>query len=165
MINLGVISTDFILDKRPVNWQDVLWGYENKFLGWRSIIEFSEKRLLDGSDVGLEVDLVSFTKENAGEVGNILRELAGKEFSSSDEKIKEKWLYIVLSWLFETRSEIDDPLAYIEEIYADFDYPDEIVEFVRYMPVNGGYDASEHTSIENEQRLLNKWKEYLDNNA
>ena len=164
MIDLGVLPTTFILEKASVGWRDLLWGYENKFLGWRSIVEFSEKRIPEVSD-DLAVSLANFTKEDAGKVGNVLRDLAGKEPIISDEKIKEKWLYIVLSWLFEKRSEFSDPLACVEEVYADFDYPDEIAGFVRYMPVTDGYDTSKHTPEENEKRLQSKWKEYLEKNA
>ena len=165
MINLGIIPTDFILEKTPISWRDVLWGYENKFLGWHSVVQFAEKRLLDGSEVDMEIGLASITKEDAGEVGDTLRELAGKELSVPDEEIKRKWLYLVLSWLFEKRSEFSDSLSYVEEVYADFGYPDEISGFVKYMPASDGYDPSKHTSVENEQRLLNNWKEYLNNNA
>ncbi len=34
----------------------------------------------------------------------------------------------------ENRETVEDPFAVVEELYADFDYPEEIAGFVRYMP-------------------------------
>ncbi len=61
----------------------------------------------------------------------------------------EKWLYIILLDLFNKRKELDDPLGRVEEIYENFDYPEEIESFVRYMPVSDDYDPSKHTNDEN----------------
>ncbi|GGY20439.1 DUF2247 family protein [Paludibacterium paludis] len=50
----------------------------------------------------------------------------------------------------------------VETIYAEFDYPSEIENFVRYMPVTDGYEPSLHSKAENEKRLFENWKKYLD---
>ncbi|HFC6348968.1 TPA: DUF2247 family protein, partial [Neisseria lactamica] len=47
--------------------------------------------------------------------------------------------------------------------YADFDYPEEIESFVRYMPPKDGYIPSAHSNEENIARLYVHWERYLHN--
>ena len=69
-----------------------------------------------------------------------------------------KWLYVLLSWIYENRSDFDDALQAVEQVYADFDYPQSIESFVRYMPS----DEPSLGSIEKDtERLYKKWDSYL----
>ncbi|ENW7688323.1 DUF2247 family protein, partial [Neisseria gonorrhoeae] len=45
----------------------------------------------------------------------------------------------------------------------DFDYPEEIESFVRYMPPKDGYIPSNHSYEENIARLYSHWEHYLNN--
>ncbi|WP_376701060.1 DUF2247 family protein [Listeria seeligeri] len=47
--------------------------------------------------------------------------------------IKSRFLHILLNWLWDNKQNYNDPLAAIDYIYADFDYPEEIANLVRYM--------------------------------
>ena len=49
--------------------------------------------------------------------------------------IREKWLYILLSWLWINRESFEDTLDEVESIYTDFDYPAEIESFIKYIPL------------------------------
>ncbi len=164
MIEKIAISVEFILSKVSVDWQDTLWAFDHKLLGWKSIIELAEKRILDGSEVELEIDLAFSGKGNSEFVGQTLRELASTESPRPDSVAHDKWLYVVLAWLFENREAFSAPLSNVEEIYADFDYPEDIVEFIAYMPSIDEYDPSRHSPDENTQRMFRKWEEYLTSN-
>ena len=78
-------------------------------------------------------------------IDRLLKKIVKKEHNYSTEK----WLYIVLLDLFNKRKELDDPLGNVEEIYENFDYPEKIESFVRYMLANDSYDPSKHTKEEN----------------
>jgi hypothetical protein len=69
---------------------------------------------------------------------------------------------LVLAWIYEHRGAFLDPLQTVEEVYADFGYPERIAGFVRYMPMDGPDLGSREA---NEQRLMERWKEYLDATA
>jgi hypothetical protein len=56
-------------------------------------------------------------------------------------------------------------LETVEAIYADFDYPEEVAQFVRYMPVTDGYDPSCYSAEESQARLFEKWQGYLERKA
>lgn len=155
------LSLSFILDKVTLNWAEVLWGYEQGYLSWSSIIQLAEQRLTEGSENPSEIELASFTKEQASQVNDRLRDFVGTIPSDSQEQIKKKWLFLVLAWVYEKRTNFPEPLETVEIIYSDFDYPEEISNFVRYMPPLDGYDPSKYTREENVGRLYKKWAQYL----
>ena len=61
------------------------------------------------------------------------------------------------------RKNLVDPLGLVEQVYADFDYPDFMAEFVRYMPPVG-YDPRFLTDAENHDLLISKWDLFLSKN-
>jgi hypothetical protein len=67
-----------------------------------------------------------------------------------------------LRWLYDNRDRFPDPLQEVAEVYADFGYPESISGFVKYLPPSDGYQPELHTKEENQQRLYQHWREYLD---
>jgi hypothetical protein len=64
---------------------------------------------------------------------DLLHSLANKDLSPATDTTKP-WIFLLLSFLFEHQENYDDPLEIVEELYADFNYPEEISSLVRYMP-------------------------------
>lgn len=81
------------------------------------------------------------------------------------ENISQKWLYVILSWLWINRENFEDPLDEVESIYTDFDYPAEMDSFIKYMPPTDGYDPSLYSYAENINRLMKNWESYLHKSA
>lgn len=67
---------------------------------------------------------------------------------------------IILSWIFENKDNIQDPLMLVEKIYADFDYPEEIYDLIRYNVPKDGCRPQDYSKKENTQRLMKKFKNY-----
>lgn len=155
------IPYSFVRERLKLSWRDALWGYEHQMIGWSAVVDLATDRFCAGSNDLLEIELAGLTKMETFQVGDLLRELANASSGDDSAIVQRKWLYLSLAWLFENKASIPDPLGDVESIYADFDYPPEIENFVRYMPVTDGYDPSAHTKDENENRLFRKWREYL----
>lgn len=85
--------------------------------------------------------------------------MASQTSEQEDSISQRKFLYAILNWVYEHREHYADPLEVVEIIYADFDYPEEIAGFVRYMPTT---DPVLSTLELNRERLFNKWKDYLE---
>lgn len=146
----------FIRDRVQLSWREILFG-------------LTEELLDPAAPSLLAADLVGGDTEDA-----TLIELAGlspKEDSqpyvqtlagrATDEPVPDghaKWLYLVLAWIFLHRDEYADPLRAVEEVYADFGYPKQIANFVRYMPMEGPDLGSRKR---NEARLYDRWQHYL----
>ena len=95
--------------------------------------------------------------------GSRSRRTTGRgEIERTEAELRDKWLYLVLAWLYEQRGAVPDPLQTVEEVYADFGYPEEIAGLIRYMPMDGPDLGSREA---NERRLFERWRQYLDSAA
>jgi hypothetical protein len=158
------LPTSYLMSCLPVTWRDALWGVEQ---GWATrdvLIERAIQQVLDGSDDATIIALAGLFKHEQNAALDLARILAAKEIESPADP-SSTWLCLALRWAFENRNLFADPLALVEELYADFDYPAEIASFVRYMPSDPGYNPAEHTSIENEARLYRDWGRYVEENC
>ena len=88
-----------------------------------------------------------------------IQELIKLEDSQDIVNIKDRWLYLILKWLFGKRNDIENVLEIVEEIYELFNYPDSITSFVRYMPS----ETEDLGSTElNREELFKNWENYLE---
>jgi hypothetical protein len=156
------IPLSFIRGRVRLSWTDAAWGYENGYLTWKDAVEMACDRLSEGEDDTILIELAGLTETDAHEAGKLLGKLSEKYPTVSGQPPPCKWLFLVLAWVFENRDSIHDPLEMVEMIYSDFDYPEELASFVRYMPVSDGYNPSAHTHEQNQARLIANWKKYLD---
>ena len=149
------IPYNFISKKLKPTWPEMKYGIDNKLVSPNAAIEHatSELAVLDNYPEAL-VDLASLDFNDS--IYPQIEELTKAAAKISADELKDKWLYLVLAWLYETRDDYNDPLELVEGVYADFDYPESISNFVRYMP------ASE-TDSQNEgiDQLYYNWKNYL----
>jgi len=154
---LVVIPYGFVTKKAHLSWREVIYALSQGIFSSFSVVEHAmgELRLADEYPQSL-VDLASLNKGEP--VHPYVDELAESEPTQSIEAIRDKWLYLLLAWVFEQKDSYSDPLKIVEQIYADFDYPESIAPFVRYMPS----DEPDLGSLDkNEARLFDKWKMYM----
>lgn len=161
-MNLYPIPFDFIDKSAHLSWCDVKWGYENNLITSDVPIKKAEKNVLTGSYTNPELELSLVIPGEVNQMAPFLKKLCSEFEQKDDLTTKKKWLFIVLSWLWINRNSFKDPLAEVEIIYADFDYPSEIEGFIKYMPPSDGYDPSTHSQMENINHLMGKWKNYLE---
>lgn len=169
-MDLMPIPFIFIQERVCLSWRDALWGYERNMLSWSGIVDLAKAMKFSTTDMCV-VELSYLDKSTTYKIGDLLREIAATEIEPADSISIKKWFFLTLAWTFENKSRIDDPLGEVEKIYADFDYPVEIENFVRYMPaVNsndislGGIEESEGRvqPIDATDQLFINWEKYLD---
>jgi hypothetical protein len=142
-----------------LSWRAVLWGLENGLLGWSDVVNLAKHRAGETSPHARELALMG--KSQANEVGKTLSALAAQDPPHSEAEIRKAWLRLVMKWIFENRSSYSDPLGEVELVYADFGYPPEIENLVRYMPPADEYDPGKHSATENKARLIELWRRYV----
>ncbi|WP_437779225.1 DUF2247 family protein [Sorangium sp. So ce1097] len=152
------IPYEFIEGKARLSWREVLFGLDERLLDPGAPAYLAAAQIA-GDEVSAPplVDLAG--SEEAHETRSRVQALASAEPEGDVEEIRRKWLYLVLAWLFEHRGTLPDPLRCVEEVYGDFGYPERIACFVRYMPSD---EPDLGSPALNEQRLLDKWKRYLE---
>ena len=157
-----MFTVQFLLENIPLTWTDILWGYEKQFFGWRVPIEFASAQLkTTPSFDALEFELAGIQKDQDWKVRKLLEELSKQE-SIPEFVSQEKWIYLTLLRLYENQGPIEDTLRSIEEVYADFCYPGEITSFVNFVGPQDDWDPRVNTLLENQNRMLMHWKNYLD---
>lgn len=149
---------EFIISKVKLTWGDIEYGIENKYISSDIAIDHAMHELAECEDYSQDlIDLASLSKGDT--VYPYLMKLAEVSKELKDNIIKEKWMYLILDWIYNNKNKYSDPLGIVEEIYADFDYPEIILSFVRYMPSN----EVDLGSVElNDARLFKNWKNYLE---
>jgi hypothetical protein len=150
------IPYDFLRHHVALSWRDLKFGLNRQLIAPKVAIAVAAERLEGESPSADEVELA--TRMPSDSVGELVERLADTEGPASQDS-KDKWLYVVLEWVFENRQSLSDPLGIVEQLYADFDYPGEIEPFVRYMPM-AGPDLGNRE--QNEARLYDYWNSYLD---
>lgn len=152
------LAYGYVSKKTKLTWQELKYAIEKGLLSPEKAIEHALTLLSeDTNESSLLFELASLYHDEP--VHSYLDELAQLEPSQDVNAVKEKWLYLMLDWLFAEKDKYSDPLGLIEQIYADFDYPEIISTFVRYMPMDGPNLGSMEL---NQARLYENWGRYLD---
>jgi len=155
------VPLSFINARTGLTWREIAYGIDNGLLRPAAAIDFATACV--GSDEDPSSDIVELAGLRPDEpTRELVDKIAGMQSEQDSAYIRGKWLYLVLAWLFENREAFAEPLAIVEEVYADFDYPEDVASFVRYMPMRGPDLGS---AAANRKRLFDNWKLYLDKAA
>jgi hypothetical protein len=141
----------FIRSRAHLTWREVEFGLQNGWLTDEAAIDIAISHVTASDDSPDVVELASVLPHERCKVPEIVRRLTKR----GPECSKDKWLFLLLAWLYEHRDDIEEPLGGVEELYADFDYPEEMASFVRYMP-------PQDPSRVGESYLFDAWRRYLD---
>lgn len=156
------ISSAFVRERRvPLSWPDIRFGLEKELLDPAAAIDFAIDQVAEED----KPSAVLLDLAGAGEndrLEEFVDRLAGDRQAAADDRTREKWLYLVLAWIYQHRDRYADPLQMVEEVYSDFNYPQDVAKFVRYMPMAGPGLGSNQ---DNEQRLFERWESYLKERA
>ncbi|HKS23233.1 MAG TPA: DUF2247 family protein [Thermoanaerobaculia bacterium] len=146
------LSSDFLRRWSPLTWREVEFGLQQQWLTNQTAIDLAIDRVTAADDARDVAELASVLPHEEYKVQEIVGRLADRD----SEYSADKWLFLLLAWLYEHRDEIDDPLGVVEELYADFEYPEAIESFVRYMP-------PEDPMRVGDAHLFDAWRRYIDN--
>jgi hypothetical protein len=152
------IPVHFVTTCHQLNWQELLLGLKEGWLDIQDVVEsFDSIKLFDLRSPIEKLQISVDTIEMVAELQSSL------EFTNALE-VRGTWLRLLLAWIFENKSDLIDPLQYVEQLYTDFDYPDEMYDLVRYNPPLDGYRPQDHSKEENMNRLFRLWAEYCSSN-
>jgi hypothetical protein len=119
----------------PLEAEDLRYGFEHCFLKPLSVVELASSEVARGAADPVLVELAALLSDEVDKVAVVFQLLDDPERIHDPRTSKRKWLYLQLKATFYARDRLADPLAVVEQIYADFCYPHAIESFVRYMPL------------------------------
>jgi len=147
----------FLRNRTRMSWRDVRFGLVNELLEPQAPVELAVDQVSERAESSEALLQLAGAGKDEPTL-ELVEQLADHEPPRSEDEIRDKWLYLVLAWIYEHRDDYPDPLQLVEEVYADFGYPEQIAKFVRYMPMEGPDLGSREA---NERRLFERWKRYL----
>ena len=155
---LTPIPVDFIREKVNLSWREAVWGLDRKWLGWRSLVDLARAQSERNHRSELIAELATVDKDRSHRASELARQLAATEPAVDEAYLKRKWLYLVTARLAQTKEEQTEFWKVIEEIYAEFDYPQEMRSFVPYEPPDGNDTGHYQTPY---ARLESNLQKYL----
>lgn len=154
-----VIPISYAIEHANLNWNDIFFAFYNRYISNEAVIEFAKYVVDDYINDDIVLDLVCLSPNEVNReslLNDFLLRLIDK---NKMNEAKSKFLYIVLSFIFDRKSYFEDPARAVEVVYADFNYPEEMKDFVRFMPASK--DAMS-LKLDETERIFNNWKRYLD---
>ncbi|UHQ20251.1 DUF2247 family protein [Lysobacter sp. KIS68-7] len=155
------LSFEFVRAHASLTWKEAFWGFQQGLIDWEALKDLAGEKLCQGSEQEGEIALAGLTHAEATEARALAKQLADTEEATPEGHEQKVWLFLSLANLFLRRTEVDDALADVEAVYANYGYPTEIENFVRFMPTSDGYEPLKHSHEENVQRLYRNWATYL----
>lgn len=149
-----VLEAGFCFSEAPwLSWRDIKYGLHNGFLNSNEVVEYASKSLSTDSPAE-QYELACLAGNDTGSIWECVNRLAIKDKQRSEDS-KNAWMFLVFLWVFMNRDRYQDPLGVVEELYADFDYPESVASIVRYMP-------AKDSSLEGEEQLFKNWSNMLE---
>lgn len=75
---------------------------------------------------------------------------------------KRKWRFGILAYLkMKHLDDFEELLNKVTEVYADFNYPEDMDSFINYLPPKDGFNPSQYSKDENLVRLINLFNDFL----
>lgn len=124
------------------SWQELCWGLRNNIIVKREIIDYA-KWILDEKTKEFDVVLELSIAEEYEDISKYLDALVTSEVKQEEYYIKDKWRYVIIRDLYDNQTKYQNVYENIEVIYSDFDYPEDMAGFIRYMPSSGGWSLEE----------------------
>lgn len=150
------IPFDFLSNFSPLTWRDIEFGLSHSYISPAIAIDLAQSRIGSNSQPdAMEAAIAKSSKDDP--MLERVGVLAARELESTHPDVQAKWLCILLTWVYENRTMFDDPLGIVEEIYTDFDYPEEIEHLISYMPNTEPDLGSKEANL---ARLFSRWHEF-----
>lgn len=161
-----MLSGEYLYKAAPwLTWDAISYGLNNEFIGFEGVVEYAFLKL-NSMSTSDEIELATLYKTEFYEIPSILDRLVR---DGERNILRDTWIYLLLLWIYEHRDKFDDPFGVAEELYAYFDYPEDISSIVRYMPLPEGevggvaylYGNWRAIISSYEQRLKDFYKSYI----
>ncbi|QAY85587.1 DUF2247 family protein [Pseudomonas arsenicoxydans] len=151
------LDSQYVYSKTPwLSWKELFFGLENGYIDEKALSGYVCDALTSTSPP--EAIELALLEPQENHLAKSLLKLLNEKYSSTESDPTKPWIFLLLSFLFENKENYDDPLGMVEQLYADFDYPEEIAPLVRYMPLPEGVEGCEELLLQNWRMALSNYK-------
>lgn len=147
----------------PIDWYVVYWGIKNKILSVDTAQDYACRKIEEG-EIGSEEELeLSWKVDDLIDVLETIEKIPGfqNDMEENMEKAKEKIRTAIIVFYRKTEKDVAKLFEQIEMVYANFDYPQDMENFISYMPMDDEYVSEKHSLEENRNHLLKNLDYYI----
>ncbi|WP_327114389.1 DUF2247 family protein [Nocardia sp. NBC_01730] len=142
------IPASFVSEWAKLTPGELRFGHENEWLTSKDVVELALTSVVPPSTkMGVIEEISLLLSDELYRLPALMDKLA-----DHDDRV---WAYLALAWVHENQSEFDEPFKVVDMIFADFGYPEDVGEFVTFMPPPVG-------SLPGMLGLKQRWQRYLD---
>lgn len=146
-----IIPADFIIARVELYPGELAYGYAHGWLDEAAVVDLAANSLGKSSSTPrLVQELGILLRDDLDKVPGLISEIK----TSEERDPGEVWLYLALDWINDHQDQFDDPFETIEMLSADFGFPTEIEDLVRFMPPKKGAEIGLPA-------IQKRWNEFL----
>jgi len=167
VLSIPKVPYSFFQGRLELNWAELKEGMEKGVFNSQAAVDRAVDLLGGDPSNGFQSNLPDVESQlvdlaiadDDADRSRILDILAEGCSPREDDRV----LIVLLAWLFENRSHYDDPLAEVEFVYAEFDYPLVMRHLIRWEPnytsIRWGHLGDTEEQIR--AGLLKRWRALL----
>ncbi|MGM9551913.1 MAG: DUF2247 family protein [Clostridia bacterium] len=144
-----------------LDWDSICLGIEENLIYPKVAIEYAECVMLQNQEESNSdiVELLILDELEKNCVLALVRKLAKKK----NKKTKRVLRCAILSSIANQKLGDGESLDRIIDVYEDFDCPEDMEEFIAYLPTKDAddYNPEEHSIKENQRRMVKKFENFL----
>lgn len=130
-----VIPAGFIAERVVLDARELAWGFEHLWIRPHDAVALCTAYSVRGYRLDpVRGRIAELLSDQVSEVREVLGTMGASEDWSTPEA--GVWLYLSLAFLYAHQEELRDPYGIVEDLYSDFDQPEEAEGLVRYMPLS-----------------------------
>ena len=152
---VGPIPSSFIMERTSLSLPELRWAFDNGVVGAQIVVDVAKSMVHEEDTSNVARRLASATHAELPEVREIISDVTVDDEEA--DASRRKWVWLVLSWLYEHHREDADVFEKIDGLYADFGYPQEMTAFGPYAPA---YQAKGDPR-EQRREVVGEWGRYL----
>lgn len=146
-----------------LTWDDVYYGVKNKLLNLEAVRDYAIRCLEMDDDYCQEVAELAWPNNDMLSVLESIEKILGEKHNLNETLSSMKWQYSIIKYLVNKNIDFEELSNALDEVYADFNYPEDMEEFISYMPIKDDYNPTGHTNEENTERIRKKIDMFLAN--
>jgi hypothetical protein len=147
------LTKEFVGERIEAGWKDLVWAASNHWLDTKALADLADAIPGASDDARVAVAIAAMDRDDAA-LKAVLDEQARNDVVS-EAVVRERWMRLVVAWLYLNRGLFEDPWAAIEQVWEAFGHAPELNGLIRWMPVPPGGEPGE-------QGMLKRWREFVD---
>ena len=144
-----------------LTWQMAYVALIKNFLSAEDVLNYIEPSELSGLDADTISSLYSTAEESKEAFLKTVKKIIGDISEEDMRKCIEKWSLAYLKDIYLSDQSIREKLHQIANVWAMFDYPEDLKNIIYYMPVTGNEMTSELTLYRDFEEFVNRQDEIM----